>query len=1052
MMKTMRLIVLPLAAAAMALVAHGDLFFDGSTGFSCVKSVGKVRCEKTKDALVLTDIRRDLEIQCDIVGVEPAKVESFDFRYRATGATPQPKAGGQLYYASLGSSFSDARRWMLPPLVRDGEWHETSVPVSAIVDYADWKGASNLVRFRFDVTDAEGGRIEIARFGFRTRGSASARVKPTGEKFGGEDAWPDVVPETFKTPVAKRLPVRSVDLHALGGTATPREQTAGGKVRLRYDYRGEKPDAAFIPVTVSLVSPAGALKWSENLQIPLAPALSAQGDDVWSLEFDYELPRYIASGDVRIRCESPCLIAVSGARAEARLRLHGLTVDPDWSKALVSKVETSGDAPVFSINGEKTYALWGTVSYGHRPDCPSRHSSAPLNFVTVWTKHLDWWPHGDVFDPTELDRLAEVHRRAYPGAYFIWDISIYPPPDWRAAHPDEMARDEQGNVNLDCGDEEVNFSFASRKAYDDMERVMRRVIDHLEHAPYANRIAGYRINSGHTVEWLGWDPSRKETILDFSPVAQKGFEAFAKAHYPWITDFSVPTLAERRALDDGAVLWDQRRHARTIAYHDFYSAAVADGTIRMCRAARAALGGRKLVGTYFGYTMTLDGDGKSQMRAHYALKRLLDAQAVDFLMSPQNYSYASRSPGTQITDMKPFATIQRHGVVSAIEEDTRTHNMQSVGSTQTLTEEMTVNILRRNMGVSLCRNQPYYTYAISNGTEFDFPRFADDADTLAKAGRHAVAAGVRRAAQIAVVVSEEAIKSTPMLVYGAANKVNFTGKTWQFYERNGKVRRCSALDGNKISSWAYNHFYTETARIGAGVDFLLAEDLEDNPGDYRFYIFNICTKLTPALRKAAERLRERDCTILWTYAPGYTSDDGNSVVNMKALTGMDFTLCADVTDPGVTLADGRTIGGMSCPKDGTPVRPIFAAAHPDKVLGRYANGAVGLAESRTGRARTIFSGSEFVEAPLLKAIARSAGVHLFAEDMDIYEANERFLSLHARNGGVKKVHLPRKTTVIDVFNRKLIARDTDTFTVDAPLHSSWLFYFGEDAEELLGKL
>ena len=103
-------------------------------------------------------------------------------------------------------------------------------------------------------------------------------------------------------------------------------------------------------------------------------------------------------------------------------------------------------------------------------------------------------------------------------------------------------------------------------------------------------------------------------------------------------------------------------------------------------------------------------------------------------------------------------------------------------------------------------------------------------------------------------------------------------------------------------------------------------------------------------------------------------------------------------------------------------------------------------------ARTIFSGSEFVEAPLLKAIARSAGVHLFAEDMDIYEANERFLSLHVRNGGVKKVHLPRKTTVIDVFNRKLIARDTDMFTVDAPLHSSWLFYFGEDAEELLGKL
>jgi len=73
---------------------------------------------------------------------------------------------------------------------------------------------------------------------------------------------------------------------------------------------------------------------------------------------------------------------------------------------------------------------------------------------------------------------------------------------------------------------------------------------------------------------------------------------------------------------------------------------------------------------------------------------------------------------------------------------------------------MTVNILRRNMGVSLCRNQPYYTLALQHGTEFDFSQFADDASALAKAGAHAVATGVKRGAEIAVVVSEEAIKST----------------------------------------------------------------------------------------------------------------------------------------------------------------------------------------------------------------------------------------------------------------------------------------------------
>ena len=1042
------------AAAAMLAVssaALGDIFFDGEHTFSCVRAVNNARYELTKDALVLTDIRRDLQIHCRIPGVEPAKVESFEFRYRYTGETSHPKSGGELYYASPGASFSDARRWLLPPLVRDGEWHVMTVPLSSVVDLPDWRGSCNVVSFRFDATNAEGGKLEISRFGFRTRGSAATGVTSNGVKFGDEDAWPDVKPESFKTGVSKRPAVPSVEVLSRGGTAVPRVQTAGGKVRLRYDYRGPVPHVAFLPVTVSLLSPKGTLKWSEALHVPLAPSLFRMGDDVWAIEFDYELPRYIGSGEVSVRCESPCILAVGGRTAAARLDIRGLKTDPDWPEKLVAKVALVGETPTFCLNGKNVYPLWGTVFRGHREDRPIRHSSAPLNFVTVWTDHLEWWPRGDVFDPTDLDRIAEQHRRAYPGAYFIWDISVYPPPDWRMANPDDVARDEKVRMNFDGGDEKVNFSFASRKAYDDMEAVVRKVIDHLERSPYANRIAGYRINSGHTVEWLGWDPTRRDTVLDFSPVAQEGFESFARERYPWISDFSVPTLAERRVLDDGAVLWDERRHARAVAYHDFYSAAVADGAIRLCRAAREQLCGRKLVGTYFGYVMTLNGDGKSQMRAHFATKRFLDSGAADFLMSPQNYSFVCRQPGTQITDMKPFASIQRHGIVSVIEEDTRTHNMPARSSNVTLTEEMTVNIERRNMGVAICRNQPFYTYAITHGTEFDFPQFADDTAILAVAGAHAVKTGVRRGAEIAVVVSEEAVKSTP--VYdGVGGWEIYAGRKMQTYDRDGSVCRRETVGGRKNATFPYNYIYTELSRIGAGVDYLLAEDMADNPGDYKFYIFNVCTKLTPALRKAAERLRKRDCTILWLYAPGYTSAEGNSVANMKALTGMDFELCPDVTDPGVTLADGRKIGGLSVPNGGTPLKPIFAAVKPDRVLGRYENGAAGLAEVRTGAARTIFSGSYFVEAQLLKAIAKRAGVHLFSEDLDVSEANTHFVSLHARTAGLKTIRLPRKTTVVDVFNRRLIARNVDVFTIEASLHSSWLFYYGDDAEKLLDSL
>jgi hypothetical protein len=60
--------------------------------------------------------------------------------------------------------------------------------------------------------------------------------------------------------------------------------------------------------------------------------------------------------------------------------------------------------------------------------------------------------------------------------------------------------------------------------------------------------------------------------------------------------------------------------------------------------------------------------------------------------------------------------------------------------------------------------------------------------------------------------------------------------------------------------------------------------------------------------------------------------------------------------------------------------------------------------------------------------------------------------LHARFAGKKTIKLPAATNVIDVFNKKLIGRNVKQFEFKAPLHSTFLFYYGNDAEELLKKL
>ena len=132
-----------------------------------------------------------------------------------------------------------------------------------------------------------------------------------------------------------------------------------------------------------------------------------------------------------------------------------------------------------------------------------------------------------------------------------------------------------------------------------------------------------------------------------------------------------------------------------------------------------------------------------------------------------------------------------------------------------------------------------------------------------------------------------------------------------------------------------------------------------------------------------------------------------------------------------------------------PIAPVFYVVHPDETLGVYSNGKAGLASVKTGAARTVFSGSHRLELPFLRKLAAEAGVFIFSDSTDPMEANDCLVSLHARFAGRKTVRLPRKTSVYSVFDDKLVAQDAETFSFDAPLHSSHLFYFGDDAASLV---
>lgn len=712
---------------------------------------------------------------------------------------------------------------------------------------------------------------------------------------------------------------------------------------------------------------------------------------------------------------------------------------PTFDRPPAAEMRMVDGNPEVFVDGRMLPVLWGAVQRRRRPDGLPRHSAMPLTVMTVNNQYSEWHPRLGVYDFSVLDRLAEQYITANPNVYFLWDLSVYPPDDFAQKFPGEMACDETGD-RTSVG--RFSWSFASRRGMEEIKEMVEKAIRHIEASPYANRVIGYRVNSGVTIEWLGWD-AKPGRVKDFSSPNKAAFAAFAALRYPQLKDPHVPTLEERSSLDaENDILWNREKHLNAIAYMDYNSWIIVQDALEACGHAKdvlASLGRTKLVGTYYGYTFFLNASGSDQYRGHFALQEMLEKNGgrIDFLMSPQ--SYHQRRLGDTFGEMKPFATMAAWGVKPVIEDDTRTHNRLSVtnwyGFRQVVTAAQTEALVRRNMSIALCRCTSPYQYSLTAGLEMDSPECAQAARDILPVMKRCMVDRVRRHAEVALVASEQSILSTPTKYFRTA-----TGRWLQEYCADGTVERIEEKSC-AFSGEVFSTLHTKFARAGTPVDFLLAEDLKNHPGDYKLYVFLNQFVYDEPLRAAVERLRSRGATILWLYAPGWSN--GNSLADMKTLTGIEFGKMEGPTLASVTMKDdGRCMG--------TPdfsIAQAFYPVDPDVTLGTYADGRPGVAMKKTGTSRSYLSGVWQLDMPFIRKVVRDSGAHVYCDSGDPVEANDALFTLHARFPGRKTVHLPRRVpVVVDVFGKRIVARDATEFSFDAQLHSSHLFYFGADTK------
>ena len=809
----------------------------------------------------------------------------------------------------------------------------------------------------------------------------------------------------------------------------------GETFRLQMNCEGKRPEKA-ISFRVVLYS-RDTVQWADTVTIP-AEKLKTADSKHWSASFDFELPYYIPAGTYEIRLESPQFSVNPVVRKNLMIALEpAILKNPKFSAVPDFRVVRIGNAPRFQLNGKPFYMSLAKCHSHFGDQSPKVSGDAPFSAVNPSPNYEKWHPRVGIYDFSEFDRVMAKVVRSYPNAYIIVGLDLYVPHNFHHSFPDEMVCDVSGKRASG-----YKSSIFSKKAAEYLRDTAIKAMEHVENSPYANRVIGYRIGGGYTTEFLGWEPGSQ---LDFSKVARRGFQQFASKHYPALKNFRIPTQAERSA-PAGNLLWNPAEHLSTVAYFDSYSNANAELVATICKGAKAYLKKRnlnKVVGSYFGYVATLNHTGVAQMRAHYALRRLLQSNTVDFLMSPQ--SYPLRNLGDIVGDMKPFSTLNSYNVISFAEDDTRTHNTPDVMSTpgsrsQVITETQSINIMRRNIGVYLCRNQPENYNPMFTGS-FNFKSLERDIAIRRVLGDFCEAKQLRRNAEVAIVVSEKAIVSMPVSKSFAPS-----GYVQQLYRADGTVEKRNMVR-NIPNYEMYVGNQGRFMRTGAPVDIVLAEALE-TAKPYKVYVFMNCFNYDQRFLETVRKLQQKKCTLLWVYAPGYAYQNNASVKAMNQLTGFQFKQIEKSIMPAVTLADGSYHGTPT-----TRVKPVFAVTDSQlRVLGRYEDGSVGLASRKVGNSLSFFSGPWQLGLPFLSQVLKESGVHIFSETGDPMEANDNLVVLHARTPGKKKITLPRKATVLDVYANQIVARNVSSFEYVSALHETRLFYYGDDAEELQKQL
>ena len=706
-----------------------------------------------------------------------------------------------------------------------------------------------------------------------------------------------------------------------------------------------------------------------------------------------------------------------------------------------------------------------------------RYAQAGIHIHSIDTLTHEWvGPRPGNPSPYDFSLVA-ARLQSYidvdPQALFLlrmgFDTRWSPQNWWNQAYPDEVEVLSDGS--------RWGQSFASTIWRDQVNDLLRAFIEYLRSAGLYDRVVAFQVGAGSSGEWIKDMSCMKLETMDYSPPMRRHFRSWLQARYhadettlqaawgdPQATfeAAEVPSQQEQSSTLSGLSFRHPFLERKTIDFYQCFAELCADDLVDFCHTIRSATQGEKLTGGFFGYLMELAWNmdffsekggslaesevSTMQASGHLGLHKVLHSPDIDFLVSP--YGYAFRGLGGDSLPMQPAESLRAHGKIYFMEEDTLMHNNFDPGG-RNQSPENSIAVYQRNFAQAITHAHGVTWFETSQLHELDSlvverQRWLNRFQQL---GTWALGLDRTPLSEVAVFLDDESY----------------------YYE---------SIRNNIDLPLIWRQRVVSLNRFGAPHDMYLLDDLlEGNLPPYKLYIFLNPFHLDNQRRAALKSILRREGRVaLWLYAAGYLNSQGMDergaqlpfhTAHMTDLTGFQFGQGDGAWGPLMHVTNFEHPITQGLPQDWfwgstNPIGPVFHLEDPQAVtlgqvvysLGRCKPGfgvKTFQSEHPESAWSSVYLASPDVPAPVLRGIARFAGVHLYNPDGDVLYATPQLLSVHSVSGGSRTFSLPGKVEVIyDLFNDRVVAQDTDQFVVEIFPASTALYFTG--AQSLLKNL